>query len=298
MTAGAALAAALVWRPWDPVPDELRRAVAQVADVPGVVGADLSYEVTRRDPKDGDAAIARLTVRLDDALSPDAAAASARTAGRTFRAVDVTGPRSLDRSVRVTAGEPTPVGDVELPPLEVHLPQDDDGGLVADAFALRGAGAAAVRAGTAEAVDRAALVDLARFAAEHGIATSLATVDGTVRYDSYGAVPDVAAVRLTVEAAGRGGAASAIYSGSTEPQLQVSTTTPADSPATRALTDWLDAHEAATAVGHPVAYRVAEPGYATILDGWVSGLAPADPSPPLPVPAVTEPWAADAGAPS
>lgn len=299
VTAGAVLAVMLVWRPWDPVPDELRRATAEVADVPGVVDVDLSYEVTMRDAKDGDAAIARLTVRLDDALSPDAAAESARAAGRLFSAVDVPRLRSLDRSVRITAGEPTSVDGVELSPLEVHLPPEDDGGLVADAFTLRGAGAVTVRGGTAEARDGGALVDLAGFAAQHGIPASLATVDGTVRYDSYGGVPDVAAVRLAVEAAGRDGSASAIYADSTEPHLQVSTTTPADSPETRALTTWLDAHDAATAVGHPVAYRVAEPGYATIIEGWVSGTAPAEPERlPNPVPDVAEPWPADEGAPS
>ncbi|AEG45408.1 DUF4232 domain-containing protein [Isoptericola variabilis] len=213
--------------------------------------------------------------------------------------VPVPGVRTLTTSARVVAGEPRTAGGVELFPVDVPYPSANPGGIgVEDAFALREAGAVAVR-GIVEARGGAALVELAGFAAERGIAVSLETGDRTVRYDAYGGVPDVAAARLAVDAASRDGVDGAVYVASTEPHVQVSMTTAVGAPEASAVAAWLDRHDASTAVGHPVAYVLTEPGYAARLEGWVGGRAPAEPEPqPVPTVPATEPWPADERAPS
>jgi hypothetical protein len=60
----------LVWRPWDPVPDELRAAERDVSRLPGVVGVTTDYTVTGEDPLATVTAHSTVTVRLDDALDP------------------------------------------------------------------------------------------------------------------------------------------------------------------------------------------------------------------------------------
>ncbi len=281
--AAAALTVLFVWRPWDPVPDELRTAADRVRDVPGVVGVVVDYEVVRHDPKDGDAALARFAIRLDPALAPADAGASARVAAATLVTAEVPGVRTLERGVIVQAGAPRSVNGVDLYPVDVSA----GSGLadsVDDAFTLWRAGATSVRSGTVEAADGDTLARLADLAAGRGMGLSFATADGRIRYDTYGDPPEPAALRLVADAAARPGVDGAIYVASAEPHVQVSMTTTADSPESQALAHWLEQHELATAVGHPVAYRITEPGFATILEGWVSGTgtvgAGAAPDPP------------------
>lgn len=227
--AAASLVVAFTWRPWDPVPDELRTAADRARDVPGVVSVAVDYEVVMRDPKDGDAALARFTIRLDAALAPADAGASARVAAASVVRADVPGTRALERRVIVQAGAPRSVNGIDLYPVDVGA-GPGRAEAVSDAFTLWRAGATSVRSGTVEAADGDTLVRLADLAADRGIIGSFATADGTIRYDTYGGPLEPAAVRLAVDAAARPGVDGAIYVASTEPHLQVSMTTRSDSP--------------------------------------------------------------------
>ncbi|WP_277211147.1 DUF4232 domain-containing protein [Isoptericola croceus] len=277
-----------VWRPWDPVPGELRDALGPVEAVPGVVGTDLGYEVLQRDPKDGDAALADLEVRLDEHLAPEEAGAAAAEAAALFRAAHVPGV-DLTRSVRFAAGDPVEVGAVTVFPLATHS-SDDPAGAVSQAFELWQAGAARVSTGFAETTGTDELLALADVAAQRGIVTSLATLDATVRYDTDGDTVDPAQVRLAVEAAQRDGVETAISSGLHG--LSVHTTSAGDSDAAAAVVAWIE--ERRPPGDDPVPYTVSSPGYATFVEGWVGGVAPPEPEPhPVRMPAGTEPWPAD-----
>lgn len=266
-----AAATVVVWRPWDPVPDELRAAAREAEAVPGVLAADVDYTVTLRDAKDGDAARAVLTVLLDEDLAPDDARRAAERAAAVLATAEVPSARSLARSTTVHAGEPRTPHGVPVHPVTARVDEDGDATAVADAFRLRRAGAVRVSGASVEAADTTSLVRLARFASARGIPASLATGDGAVRYDGAG-TPDLDAVRLVVDAAGRPGVESALFDGSSTPLLQVGMATPVGSPESQAVRRWLDESERAT-TGH-VRYVVTEPGYADRLEGRVGGGRP------------------------
>lgn len=281
-----------LWRPWDPTPGELRDAAGQVESLTGVVGTDLGYEVTRHDAKDGDAALASLEVRLDEDMSPQEAGAVAAEAVAVFGRGQAPGV-DLTRSVRFVAGVPDELGAVTVFPLTVPG-GDDPAGDVSQAYELWQAGAARVSAGSAETAGTDQLLALADVAERHGFTTSLGTLDGTVRYEPDGTAVDLAQVWLAVGTARQHGVQTA-FSGSNG--LSVHTTTPDDSEATAAVVDWLDEH--APPGDDPVPYTVSSPGYATIVEGWVGGLAPPEPEPhTVRLPPGTERWPADASAPA
>ncbi|WP_166853098.1 DUF4232 domain-containing protein [Isoptericola sp. BMS4] len=306
----AGAAAVLTWRPWDPVPDELRAVEREVADLPGVVEVSTDYAVVARDPLDGDAARSTVTVRLDEALAPGAAGRAAERAATLVDGARVPGT-DLTASVVVEAGEPTAFGGAAVPPVSVRGPSSggaddtptdpaaDLSTRVVGAFTLWRGGTA--RVGTADAVssDAGGLVGLARLAADEELAVSVGTADGTVSYDGYGGVPDVAAVRLAVDAVGRDAVTTAVLADSAEPRLSVGLDVAADAPPARALVRWLEDPARAAGLGRPVAYTVSEPGYATLLDGWVGGVAPPEPAEhTVPVPDDVAAWPADADAPA
>lgn len=276
----------LAWRPWDPVPDELRAALARIGELPGVLDVDVDYEVTLHDGKDGDAARALVSARLDADLRPDAAAETARRATAVLDAVDVPGVTSLDRSVWVNAGEPTSTHGMDVFPVMVAF---DD---VEEAFALWHAGALAVR-GEVTVRDGEHLVELARFAAEQGIAVSLRTTDGSLAYDAMGTVPDVAAASLIADVATRPGVRTVGYDAYAEPALRVGLDVAHDSAQADDVLEHLEAEDLAERAGHPVAVTLTDPAF-TQRSGWVSALAPAEPEPhTLPMPADVEPWPDD-----
>ncbi|MFC7879468.1 DUF4232 domain-containing protein [Isoptericola sp. NPDC057391] len=294
---------------WDPVPDELRAAARQAAEVPGVASAEVAgYEVTLRDAKDGDVARAQVDVVLEDGLDPAAASAAAARADGLLAAAQVDGVRTLSHTTTVHAGEPRTVHGVEVYPLTAWVAEDGDASSVADAFALRDAGATTVSGVSAEAPDGAGLVRLAEAAAQHGIAASLGTADGAVRYDTSGRVPDPAVARLAAEAAGRPGVVSAVVhagfpegtaaAGDAARTLQVGLAGPTSSPEADRVARWLD--DPARAVGGaPLAYTLTEPGHAARRDGWVAASAPPAPEErTAPLPAGVEPWPADDDAPA
>ncbi|MFI2102893.1 DUF4232 domain-containing protein [Isoptericola sp. NPDC019693] len=307
----AALATLVVlWRPWDPVPDALRAAAHEAADVPGVVSAEVvGYEVTLRDAKDGDAAHVSVDVVLDDALTPGEASAAAARADDVVAAARVDGVRTLTRTTTVHAGEPRAVGGVEVYPLTARVAEDGDASSVADAVVLRDAGATTVSGASADAADGEGLVRVARPAAEQEIAASLRTTDGTLQYDTSGRVPDPAVARLSAETAERPGVASVSVSAQV-PQdvvvpggvvlgLQVRLAGPVTSPESDALTRWLDDDARRTTDEATIAYTLWEPGYAERVDGWVAAAAPPAPEEhTVPLPAGVDPWPADAGAPA
>lgn len=305
----AALAVLVVWRPWDPVPDELRAAARQAADVPGVGSAEVAgYEVTTRDLKDGDVARVAVDVVLDDGLSPEAASTAAARADALLAAARVDGVRTLSRTTTVRAGEPRTVNDVEIYPLTAWVAEDGDASSVADAFALRRAGATTVSGAGAEVADGEGLVRLAQAAAEQEIAASLRTADGTLQYDASGRVPDAAVARLAAEAAGRPGVASVavsaqvpedvVVTGGVVLGLQVRLAGPTTSPAADAVTRWLDDPARAVGDGH-LAYSLTEPGYAERVEGWVAASPPPAPEEhTVPLPAGVDPWPADDAAPA
>ncbi|MFD6136086.1 DUF4232 domain-containing protein [Isoptericola sp. NPDC060257] len=298
-----------VWRPWDPVPDELRAATRQVADLPGVVSAEVTgYEVAFRDAKDGDVALATVDVVLDDVLSPEAASAAAARADGLLAAARVDGVRTLSRTTAVHTGDPRTVHGVEVYPLTAWVTEDGDASSVADAVVLRRAGATTVSGASAEAADGEGLVRLAEEAAEHKIAASLGTADDAVRYDASGRVPVVAAARLAVDAAGRPGVASVVVhagfpTGTTAADdtaltLQVGLAGPTSSPEAGDVARWLD-DPARDAGGRHLAYTLTEPGYAASVDGWVAAAPPPTPEEhTVPLPTGVGAWPADDDAPA
>ncbi|MCZ2262390.1 DUF4232 domain-containing protein [Isoptericola sp. QY 916] len=298
-----------VWRPWDPVPDELRAAARQVAHLPGVVSSEVTdYEVVFRDAKDGDVALVTLEVGLDGGLSPEAASAAASQADDAVAETQVDGVRTLSRTTTVHAGDPRTVHGVEVYPLTAWVTEDGDASSVADAVVLRRAGATTVSGVSAEAADGEGLVRLAEEAAEHKIAASLGTADDAVRYDASGRVPVVAAARLAVDAAGRPGVASVVvHAGFPEGTataddsaltLQVGLDGPTSSPEADDVARWLD-DPARDAGGRHLAYTLTEPGYASRVDGWVAAAPPPTPEEhTVPLPAGVGAWPDDDDAPA
>ncbi|MEN5074411.1 DUF4232 domain-containing protein [Isoptericola cucumis] len=304
----------VVWRPWDPVPDELRAAERELAAVPGVVDAVADYTVTGHEHLWTLEARSTVTVRLDDDLEPGAAGQAAGQAAAIVDDVEIPGT-DLETSVRFEAGEPTTFDDFPVPPVSVAgldtdpapgageptaaVPADEAADQVVGAFTFWRAGAARVSTGSAWSDDSAGMIDLARVAVREDRQLSVSTVDGTVSYDGYGNVPDVAAVRLSADTAARDGVATVVYTDSTAPRLSVSLTVPAASPRARDLVGWLEAPERAAALNGPVAYTLSEPGYATLLDGWVGSVAPPEPEERTePLPDDVEPWPEDEDAPA
>ncbi|MCK9795260.1 DUF4232 domain-containing protein [Isoptericola sp. 4D.3] len=302
LVAAVAAAAVLVQsRPWDPVPDGLRAAARQAADVPGVVSVDVTgYEVTLRDAKDGDVARAVAEVVLDARLTPEAAREAASRAGAQLAAVEVAGVRELSHFTTVHAGSPRTVHGVEVYPLTASVAEDGDASAVEDGFVLWQAGATRVSGASGDAPDGDALVRLAETAAEREIAASLRTADGTLQYDTSGRVPDPVVARLAAEASSRPGVTS-VSVGAQVPEgtavaggvvlgLDVRLTGPATTPEAEALIRWLD-DPRRTADDAPLAYILWEPGYATSVAGWVARSAPPEPEEhTVPLPAGVEPW--------
>ena len=310
LVVAAALAVlVVVWRPWDPVPDELRAAARQAADVPGVDSAEVAgYEVSTRDAKDGDVARVDVDVVLHDGLSPAAASTAAARADEVVAAARVDGVRTLARTTTVHAGEPRTVNGVGVYPLTAWVAEDGDASSVADAFALRRAGATTVSGVGAEVADGEGLVRLAQAAAEQEIAASLRTADGTLQYDASGRVPDAAVARLAVEAAERPGVASVavsaqlpedvVVTGGVVLGLQVRLAGPTTSPTADAVTRWLDDPARVVGDGH-LAYSLTEPGDAVRTDGWVAASPPPAPEEhTVPLPAGVDPWPTDDDAPA
>ena len=301
----AVAAALLAWRPWDPVPDELRAAVARIDDLPGVLAADVEYTVTAPDAKDGDTARALVTARFDAGLNPERAGETARRAAGELDDVEVPGVRSLDRSLWVNAGEPTSLNGTDIFPVMVAYDAGPSAAAgeppgvigVEEAFALWQAGAVDVR-GVASASDGAHLVELAGFAAERGIATSLRTTDDRLAYEAMGTVPDVTAARLVADVGGLPGVQSVGFDAYAEPVLRVGLAVAHDSPRADDVLTRVEAADYARHAGRPVAVTLTDPDFEQ-RSGWVSALAPAVPEPhPVPLPAGVEPWPDDASAPA
>jgi hypothetical protein len=321
----ATIVTMLVWRPWDPVPDELRRATRDASHIAGVAEIDIEHRqtadipTTKFGPKPSEFEV---NVRLDAGLAPDdAAVAAERVHERLVPAAESVTRDEVSVFLSVTAGEPEDMNGVIVDPLEVRYSAKTGTDDVADAFRVWRAGArrvsvyggefpvdeAGADSGIApdspagigiEAAAAADLVPLAELAAELGRSADLHASDGKARYTGYDVVPDVDAVRLAVAASSRRGVQSAVFSNSTAPQLSVHAAWPAESPEGRALKRWLEANTYATRAGKPVAFTITGPGYATLTEGWVSAFAPPEPAPhTLPLPAGIEPWPDDADAP-
>ncbi|WP_407320449.1 DUF4232 domain-containing protein [Isoptericola halotolerans] len=291
-----------LWRPWDTVPNTvpntvpgaLREAVGPIESIPGVVGAEVRYDVLHHDAKDGDTAVAGLEVRLEEDLTPQEAGRAAGQVSALFTAAPVPGVE-LTRSIGIAAGQPDESGTAPAYPLSVRTLDNPDLDIaVTQAYELWQAGAARASDNSAETSTPDELLALADFAERRGFIAALATLDGTVRYEpGIPVVVDVALVRLAVEAAERDGVESAFSTGERGLMLHQ-----ADDRAstTAALEDWLETHAVA---GDPVPYTLFSPGHDTLAEGWVGGVAPPEPEPhTLPLPDGTEAWPADAAAPA
>lgn len=314
----AAIVTIFVWRPWDPIRDELRGAARDASRLAGVAEVDIESRetadipTTRFGPKPSRVEV---SVRLDAALTPDeAAVAAARVHGLFAPAAEAVAPDEVSVFLRVTAGEPEGVNGVLIDPLDVRYSAASGADDVADAFTIWQAGArrVSVYAGESlvsaaeaapgiapdspagigiEAAEATDVVPLAELATELGRPADLHMSDGKLSYTGYDSVPDVDAVRLSVAASSRPGVESAVFSNSAAPQLSIHAAWPAESPERGKLERWLEAHPYATTAGHPVAFTISGPGYATLTEGWVSASAPPEPEPhPLPLPAGIEPW--------
>lgn len=322
----AAAIAIVVWRPWDWRPDELRDAAREASRVPGVVALDMEQRDSPEPPATTfgpEPSVVHVTTRLDGSLAPEEAATAAESVHALFvPAAEAVADDAMSVLLRVTAGEPD---DADGPhPLELWYAAASGADDVADAFTIWQAGARTVgvfgagqpvadaasaepgpdgeheTAGVGiEAADAADVVRLAQLAAELGRPANLNVPDAGIGYDGYGSVPDVGAVGLTVAAGSRPGVESVVFADSLEPRLSIRTAWPAESPETRELEQWLEAHDYATTVGHPVAFTISEPGYATLTEGWVSAFPPPEPEPhALPLPEGVDAWPDDPSAPS
>lgn len=322
----AAIVAIFVWRPWDPINDELRTAARDAARLPGVAAVDIERRATADVPVDKLGPEPRefvVTARLDAALTPDDAAVAAGGVHELLvPAAEAVAHDDVSVFLRVIAGEPEGINGVLGDPLEVRYSAVSGADDVADAFTIWQAGARRVNvyaiessigeartesepgiasdspAGIGiEAADAADMAPLAELAAGLGRSADLHTSDGSARYSGYDSVPDVDAVRLTVAAASRPGVETVIFTHSTAPQLGVHAGWPADSPQRRELRAWLETHSYATTAGRPVAFTISGPGYATLTEGWVSAFSPPPPEPfTLPLPAGIDAWPDDADA--
>jgi hypothetical protein len=223
----ATIVTILVWRPWDPVPSELRGATRDASRLPGVAEVDIEHRETADIPtrKFGpEPSEFEVSVRLDARLTPDdAAVAAERVHELLVPAAEAVARDDMSVLLRVTAGEPESINGVLVDPLEVRysaaLGVDD----VADAFTIWQAGARRVHisgsgspVGVAiaaesvtevapdpiagigiEAADAAELVPLA----EPGRSVNLRVTDDSTSYNGHNSVPHVDAV-LAREALG------------------------------------------------------------------------------------------------
>lgn len=106
----ATIVTMLVWRPWDPVPDELRRAIRDASRIAGVAEIEVEHRqtadipTTKFGPKPSEFEV---NVRLDASLAPDdAAAAAERVHERLVPAAESVTRDEVSVFLRVTAGEP------------------------------------------------------------------------------------------------------------------------------------------------------------------------------------------------
>lgn len=284
----------LIWEPWDgcDAPEELCAAAQQLEQLDGIEKAEVDYEVTLADPKDGDASRASWTVVLSDELSPSAAGNLAQQASAQLE--DFSGTRRNMHSIlRFAAGVPEPSGvpGTDLYPVDVM----DSGNVreqIIEAFAFRQLGAARATQGAAVAESTGKLLELGEFAASRGSQTSLELADGSVRYTPNGDFK-AAELALAVEAAGLPQVQSAIFGSG---QLSVHTISAEESTLTEQVRQWLDAHEP---LAEPTRYTLSSPGYGRILEGWIAGKKPAPLIPtPAPLPEAESPWPQDAAAPA
>jgi hypothetical protein len=318
----------LVWRPWDSVPGELRGAAREASRLPGVAEVDIEHRETADIParKFGpEPTEFEVSVRLDARLTPDGAAVAAERVHELLVPAAQAGARDdVTVFLRVTAGEPESINGVLVDPLEVRYSAASGVHDVADAFTIWQAGARSVNvyglkspvadarvdsepgiapdspAGIGiEAAVAADMAPLAELAAGLGRSVNLHVTDSSTSYNGHNSVPHVDAVRLAVATASRPGVESVVFDNSFAPQLSVRAAWPAESAETQELRRWLEAHDYATKAGHPVAFTISEPGYATLTEGWVSAFAPPEPEPhPLPLPTGIEAWPDDADAPA
>lgn len=317
----------VVWRPWDSLPDELREATREVARLPGVVAVDMEYRELPRPPATTfgpEPSAVDVAVRLDATLTPDDAALTGESVHALFApAAEAVARDHVSVILRVTAGEPEDVdGVAAIHPLEVRFNAASGAEDVADAFTIWQAGAQRVHlygigspvgdtvsdefepdvahgpAGIGiDAADAAELVPLAQLAAGLGRPVDLGVTDDSIRYNGYGSVPDVDAVRLAVATASRPGVESAVFDNSLAPQLTIRAAWPAESPETQELKQWLEAHNYAATLERPVTYTISEPGLTTLTEGWVSAFPPPEPEPhSLPLPSGIAAWPDDASA--
>ncbi|WP_168207429.1 DUF4232 domain-containing protein [Microlunatus elymi] len=285
----------IVWRPWDgcDAPDELCNAVDEVEKSSDVVAAAVSYDVTRADPKDGDGAIAGWTVRLADDLTPYRAGAAAQRADAIIRRQHVPGVE-LHHFIDLVAGEPEQrTGKVLIYPVDVN-PGSDPADRTTRAFDLWQHGATRVSTGAAEAADLDGLSALAAYAAARGYPTSLATTDGSVRYETTAPVA-VEQVQLVLDTARLSDVATVVRYNTG--QLSVHTTSPDGSTGTEAIKRWIEQRRPPG--GDPIPYTLTSPGYADVQEGWVGNVRPPAPKPhPVPLPAGVRPWPKGASAPT
>lgn len=248
LASAATIVTIFAWRPWDPIPDELRGAARDASRLAGVAEVDIEHRVTadvptrKFGPKPSEAEV---SVRLDASLTPDDAAATAeRVHEFLVPAAEAVARDEVSVVVRVTAGMPEDINGVLVDPLQVWYSPKSGADDVADAFTVWQAGARRVSvyggqspvedAGAAsgiapdspggigiEAAFAADMVPLAELAAELERPADLHVNDGKAGYTGYDSGPDVEAVRLAADASSRLGVESVVFGNSTAPQLSI-----------------------------------------------------------------------------
>lgn len=282
--------AVLVWRPWSRcgAPGELCSTLRLITSTPGVADADLDYTLTRRDPKDGDSALASWTIRLDERLDPRRAGSVAGRATALAREAR-SGSATIRHQVTLVAGEP--VGDPAVHP--VRVPAGDDlQARVEEAYTLRRAGALRVDAGEVTAADPDRLLALADVAVDHGYRPTLTVADGSLRYQSGDAAPRLRDVELAVDTRRLDGVQGVIMAADRSLSVHLSRT--ADPARAAAIRGWLDDRDPG---GRATAYQLWASGYRLITRGWIGRHAPPPPRRHgQPLPPGVEPWPDDPAA--
>jgi len=267
-----AVVAVVIWKPWRAfnicdAPKEFCALASDLKHQEGIDKAEVDYEVTAVDAKDGDSAQASWTVKLDESLAADQAGELAQEASTRIQDF-VDGQPLVHSSARFVSGEPqdSDIPDLELYPLDVSAGEDVKDQIV-QAFTLRQLGAQSVGQGSAVAKDIPSLKVLGEYAAEHEWPISLALEDSSVRYCSDQPL-DLAEFELTLEAATHESVEISIFDSS---GLSVHSTAEAGSQEVAQLGSWLKKH---SPLQEPTAFTISDAGYADIIEGWVGQKLP------------------------
>ncbi|UYQ77190.1 DUF4232 domain-containing protein [Glutamicibacter sp. JL.03c] len=292
-----AVAVVLLWKPWDVLqpcsaPEEYCVLASELEHREGIDSAEVGFETTAIDAKDGNSSLASWTVELDESLDAEQAGEIAQWASSRIRTL-ASEQSKAHSSLRFVAGEPqdSAIPDLVLYPLDV-TDSDEVKERIIQAFSLLKLGAHSVGQGSAVARDLPTLEILGDYAAQQEMPVTLALEDSSLRYSSDQRL-NTAEFDLALEAAGLDGVDSVVFDSG---GLSLHTNQEEDSQKTGRLKDWLSQH---APLDEPVAFTLSSAGYAKVTEGWVGGKLPESLiARPARLPDGVAPWPKDPSAPA